>query len=136
MHLSSPKLAFLRTTNLEVTREADGDPVHWIYFSKNSPFTTLTVTYIHHGVAHKAVHIRGFFVVMEIFPNAIKPLGSETLHQICEIMETDTRYAVRPCLQEGRVTLVLGLHLQEGHHSTSTFLLFLRDVFTRQVGLS
>ena len=98
-------------------------------FSTNSPFTTLTVTHIHHGVAHKAVHIRGFFVVMEVFPNAIKPLGSETLHQICEIMETDTRYAVRPCLQGGSITLVLGLHLQEGHYSTSTFLLF----FTRRV---
>ena len=47
-------------------------------FSANSPFTTLTVTHIHHGVAHKAVHIRGFFMVMEVFPDAIKPLGSET----------------------------------------------------------
>ena len=47
-------------------------------FPTNSPFTTLTVTYIHHGVAHKAVHIRGFFMVMEVFPDAVKPLGSET----------------------------------------------------------
>ena len=30
MHLSFPKLEVLRATNLEVTREADGDPVHWI----------------------------------------------------------------------------------------------------------
>ena len=39
-------------------------------------------------------------------------------------METDARYPVRPCLQGGRETLVLGLHLQEGYHSTPIFLLF------------
>ena len=47
-----------------------------------------------------------------------------------------TRYPLRPCLQGGRVTLVLGLHLQEGYYSTRTFRIFLRDVFTRQEGLS
>ena len=42
---------------------------------------------------------------------------------------------LRSCLQGGRVTLVLGLPQQEGYPSTRTFLVFLRDVFTRQIGL-
>ena len=42
--------------------------------------------------------------------------------------------AVKPCLQGGRVILVLGLPKQEGYPSTRIFLIFLHDVFTRQVG--
>ena len=38
-------------------------------------------------------------------------------------------------VQGGRVTVVLGLPQQEGYPSTRTFLLFLQDVYTRQVGL-
>ena len=37
-----------------------------------------------------------------------------------------TKSAVRPCLQGGRVTLVLGAK-QEGYPSTRIFLLFLQD---------
>ena len=46
MHLSSPKLAVLRATNLEVTREVDGDPVRWIYFSYKLTFHYFD-SYIH-----------------------------------------------------------------------------------------
>jgi len=43
---------------------------------------------------------------------------------------------LRPCLQGGRVSLLLGLPQQEGYPSTPTFLLFFFiDVFTSQVGL-
>ena len=43
---------------------------------------------------------------------------------------------IRPCLQGGRVTLVLGLPLQEGYPSTSMFLPFSHHAFTRQVGIT
>ena len=42
---------------------------------------------------------------------------------------------LKPCLQGGRVTLVLGLLHQKGYRSNHTFLLFFIDVFTRQLGL-
>ena len=47
----------------------------------------------------------------------------------------DISVALRPRLQGGRVTLLLGLPQQEGYPSTHTFFRFLHDVFTRQVGL-
>ena len=42
---------------------------------------------------------------------------------------------LRSCLEGGRVSLVLELPQQEGYPSAHTFLLFLGDVFTRQIGL-
>ena len=42
---------------------------------------------------------------------------------------------LRPCLQAARVTLVLGLHYQEGYSGTRTFLVIFNDAFTRQLGL-
>ena len=56
---------------------------------------------------------------------------------LCERLGRDEGFEdpLRSCLQGGRVTLVLGLPQQEGYPSTHTFLLFLRDVFTRQIGL-
>ena len=57
---------------------------------------------------------------------------------LCQIFAGDVKQQggnLRPCLQGGRVTLVLGLLQQEGYPSTCTFLLVLHDMYTRQVGL-
>ena len=57
---------------------------------------------------------------------------------LCQIFAGDIKQQggnLRPCLQGGRVTLMLGLLQQEGYPSTRTFLLVLHDVYTRQVGL-